>query len=165
MIWLMGIACLAFGVIIGVGFAGKLNASPSRIQDLENKIQQLNDTHSDYREGVSEHFGMTAELIQHMTESYREVYQHLAMGAQELCSPEVANKLLPAGSDDVFETREIEQETDPNPPKDYAAKEDPDQKGALAEDFGLEKSVTDTETEPSTLTASTTVPETAEQNS
>jgi len=167
MIWLMGIACLAFGVVIGVGFAGKLNASPSRIQDLENRIQQLNDTHSEYREGVSEHFGMTAELIQHMTESYREVYQHLAMGAQELCSTEVANKLLPAGSDDVFETREIEQNADLNPPKDYAAKEDPDQIGALAEDFGLEKSLPDTDAELASTAASTSAPvaETAEQNS
>ena len=83
---------------------------------------------------------MTAELVQHMTESYKEVYQHLATGAQDLCSIEVASKLLPASTDAVFDTNSvIEESSGLLPPKDYAAKQNPEQKGALAEDFGLDK--------------------------
>lgn len=140
MIWLVAVGCLAVGVVIGVVFASRMNTSPSRVQELENQIRHLKESHVEYRDNVSDHFSMTAELVQHMTESYKEVYQHLATGAQDLCPSEVASKLLPADSDAVFETTATEEETSGLiPPKDYAAKQDPEQKGALAEDFGLEK--------------------------
>lgn len=141
MIWLIAIGCLAIGVIIGVVFTSRLNTSPARVQELENQIRTLKETHSDYRENVSDHFSMTAELFQHMTESYKEVYQHLATGAQDLCSNEVASKLLPTKTDSVFENSadEDEETSGLNPPKDYATKQKPGQKGALAEDFGIDK--------------------------
>jgi uncharacterized membrane-anchored protein YhcB (DUF1043 family) len=141
-IWLVGIGCLAGGIVVGVVFAGRLNLSASRIEALEKQILDLKEGHTDYRNNVSDHFGMTAELVQHMTESYREVYQHLATGAQDLCSNEVARKLLPAESGSVFENNGNEEPSGLNPPKDYAAKQNPEQKGALAEDFGLDKSNT-----------------------
>ena len=141
MIWLTAIGCLAVGMVIGVAFASRMNTSPSRVQELENQIRDLKESHHDYRDSVSDHFNMTAELVHHMTESYREVYQHLATGAQDLCTAEVAGKLLPTSSDAVFETKQEEEEvTGLNPPKDYATKQDPEQKGALAEDFGISKS-------------------------
>ncbi len=141
MIWLAAIGGLAVGVVIGVVFASHLNTNPSRVRELENQIRDLKDNSNNYRDSVSDHFSMTAELVQHMTESYKEVYQHLATGAQELCSQEVASKLLPASSDAVFENNDNNEEsTGLIPPKDYAAKQNPDQKGALSEDFGLDKS-------------------------
>ena len=139
MVWLIGIACLALGVVAGVAFASRLNNSPSRVRELETQIRSLEQSHEQYKGDVSDHFSGTGELIQQMTESYKSVYQHLALGAQDLCSGEVANKLLPAGSDAVFENS-TEKESGISPPKDYAAKQKPDQKGALAEDFGLDKS-------------------------
>ena len=102
-----------------------------------------------YRDNVSDHFSLTADLVQHMTESYREVYQHLASGAQDLCSNEVASKLLPAGSDAVFNSDESSETTGGlNPPKDYAVKLDPSQKGALSEEFGINKSISHNEEGP-----------------
>lgn len=125
---------------MGVLTAGRLYASSSRVKELEGQIHQLKENHREYKDSVSDHFGMTAELIQHLTESYREVYQHLAAGAQDLCSAEVANKLLPADSDAVFETAAAQDENNElSPPRDYAAKQSPDQKGALSEEFGIEK--------------------------
>ncbi|MEX0963606.1 MAG: DUF1043 family protein [Pseudohongiellaceae bacterium] len=149
MIWLTAIACLAVGVVIGVVFSSRLNSSASRVQELENQIREIKDSHHSYRDNVSDHFSMTADLVQHMTESYREVYQHLASGAQDLCSDEVASKLLPAGSDAVFESsEETESAGSLNPPKDYAAKQNPGQKGALSEEFGINKSISHNEEEP-----------------
>ncbi len=140
MIWLTAFGALAVGIILGLVIATRLNVSPSKIKDLESQIRQLKDSHSEYRDSVSDHFGMTAELVQHMTESYRDVYQHLASGAQDLCSGEVASKLLPADSDAVFDTAHYSEEPNPiAPPRDYAAKQSPDQKGALSEDFGIDK--------------------------
>ena len=106
---------------------------------MEKQIKSLEQSNEQFKDDVSDHFNVTAELIQQMTESYKDVYQHLALGAQDLCSGEVAGKLLPAGSDAVFENN-AEEETGFSPPKDYAAKQKPDQTGALAEDFGLNKS-------------------------
>lgn len=140
MIWLVAIACLAVGIIIGVVFAGRRNTSPSHVHELENQIRSLKENHSDYKDSVSDHFSMAVELVQHMTESYKEVYQHLATGAQDLCSLEVTSKLLPASIDAVFDSNNNSDEARGLlPPKDYAAKQNPDQKGALAEDFGLDK--------------------------
>lgn len=148
MIWLTAVACLIVGVVIGVIFSGRLNSSASRVVELENQIRDLKDNHLTYRDNVSDHFSMTADLVQHMTESYREVYQHLASGAQDLCSNDVASKLLPAGSDAVFESSEESETTSGlNPPKDYAAKQDPTQKGALSEEFGINKSIGQNEEE------------------
>ena len=141
MIWLAAIAALAVGIVIGVVFASRLNTSPSRVHELENQIRNLKENHIEYEDSVSDHFSMTAELVQHMTESYKEVYQHLATGAQDLCSIEVASKLLPASTDAVFDSNSANEESSGLlPPKDYAAKQNPEQKGALAEDFGLDKS-------------------------
>lgn len=139
MIWIVGAVSLIAGVLIGGAFANKLNIRPSRVQELEKEIRDLKDGQLQYQDSVSDHFSMTAELVQHMTESYKEVYQHLATGAQDLCSAEVASKLLPAGRDAVFETSNEQEDNSVLPPKDYAAKQDPDQKGALSEDFGLNK--------------------------
>ena len=75
-----------------------------------------------------------------MTDSYKDVYQHLATGAQELCSGEVANKLLPASSEAVFGlTLGNDNDGELQAPKDYAPRQNPSRSGALSEDFGLEK--------------------------
>ena len=138
--WLFGLVGLALGLVVGILAAGRLNVNPTRVRELEAEIRQLKDNHSDYRDSVSDHFSITAELVQQMTESYRDVYQHLASGAQDLCTSEVAGKLLPAESDAVFETKSNPEDHGALiPPRDYAAKQSPDQKGALAEDFGIEK--------------------------
>ena len=140
MIWLTGIGCLALGVILGVLFSKRAGVNSTRIKELESQIIAMEERHEQYKGDVSEHFDVSSELIQQLTQSYRDVYQHLAMGAQDLCTAEVANKMLPVGSDAVFEAAAPKEETIGfTPPKDYAAKADPEQKGALSEDFGLEK--------------------------
>ena len=48
-------------------------------------VAQLKQDFDDYKEGVNEHFSQTAELFKDLTEKYRDVYTHLANGADELC--------------------------------------------------------------------------------
>ena len=141
MTWIIVASSLLAGVVIGLLIGGKLSANPSRVKELEAQLREAKETDRRYRDNVSDHFSMTADLVHHMTESYRDVYQHLASGAQDLCSGEVASKLLPANSDAVFDTANSSEEPNPiAPPRDYAAKQSPDQKGALSEDFGIDKS-------------------------
>lgn len=140
MIWLTGIGCLALGIFLGVIFSRRSGENTTRIKELESQIIAIEERHEQYKGDVSEHFGVTSELVQQLTKSYRDVYQHLAMGAQDLCTTEVANRMLPVGADAVFDAAAPREEAIGfTPPKDYAAKADPDQKGALSEDFGLEK--------------------------
>lgn len=136
MLWLTGIVCLAVGLVAGVLIAKRISGSnPARVSELETRVQELQRHHAQYRDDVSDHFNTTAELVQQMTESYRDVYQHLAGGAQDLCSEDVASKLLPATEQSMFyhiDDAALE------PPKDYAPKKAPGQSGALAENFGLD---------------------------
>lgn len=138
MVWLIGIGGLALGMVLGAILTNRLNNSPSRVRELEGQVRALEQRHEQYKDDVSDHFNVTAELIQQMTQSYKDVYQHLATGAQDLCSTEVANRLLPTGRDAVFDAHP-EEFVGLGPPKDYAAKASPEQKGALSERFGLNK--------------------------
>jgi uncharacterized protein len=137
MIWLTGIVCLVVGVVAGLLIAPRLsNNSPSKIEELETKIQELQRHHADYRDHVSEHFSATADLVHNMTESYRDVYQHLARGAQDLCNDDVAGKLLPPADQRMFSGPDSDTV---EPPKDYAPRREGNQSGALSEGFGLER--------------------------
>jgi uncharacterized membrane-anchored protein YhcB (DUF1043 family) len=140
MLWLTGIACLAVGSALGFLLAKKTNtSSPAKISELEQQLLELQRVHARYKEEVSEHFSTTADLVQQMTDSYKDIYQHLATGAQDLCSGEVANKLLPTSPQSMFGISATDSDIDLQVPKDYAPRQNPNQSGALSEGFGLEK--------------------------
>ncbi|MEX1196645.1 MAG: DUF1043 family protein [Pseudohongiellaceae bacterium] len=158
---LIAIGSLTAGVIIGAVATYRFSStSPVKVRQLEQQIEDLQQTHKTYRENVSTHFNTTAELIQQMTESYKDVYRHLASGAQTLCDHEVADKMLPAGERDRLFREEGEDSTatgetddaktggdgpdaEPEPPRDYADRSSGG--GALSEDYGLGKSGTGSE--------------------
>ena len=137
-IWFLVIGSLAVGIVIGITFTRRLGTDAIRVQQLEEKLESMSESHMEYRNNVSEHFNMTSELINQMTDSYKKVYGHLAIGAQDLCSDQVAEKLLPLQPDAVFEDETVSSNQNQiEAPKDYATKSNPSQVGALSEDFGL----------------------------
>ena len=137
-IWFLVIGSLAVGIVIGITFTRRLGTDAIRVQQLEEKLESMSESHMEYRNNVSEHFNMTSELINQMTDSYKKVYGHLAIGAQDLCSDQVAEKLLPLQPDAVFEDETVSSNQNQiEAPKDYATKSNPNQVGALSEDFGL----------------------------
>ena len=139
-IWLVAIGCLAIGLVAGIALSSRFGSNSSRIKELEGRIKSAMEFHEEYQDSVSDHFEVTSKLIDQMTKKYKEVYEHLAIGAQELCSTEVAKKLLPIESDAVFEQDHSDKDATPlDVPKDYVAKSDPDQAGALSESFSLKK--------------------------
>ena len=144
-IWFIAIGCLAVGIVIGTAFTRQLGSQAARVKELEEKIERMIESHEEYRENVSQHFDVTSVLINQMTGKYKEVYEHLASGAQDLCSTEVAEKLLPIQSDAVFEKETTSNEpVQIDAPKDYATKSDPGQTGALSENFGLQRTKVNT---------------------
>ena len=137
-IWFITIGSLATGIVIGIAFTKRLGTDAIRVQHLEEKLESLSESHAEYRNNVSEHFNMTSELINQMTDSYKKVYGHLAIGAQDLCSDQVAEKLLPLQPDAMFENETVRNNRDQiEAPKDYATKSNPAQIGTLSEGFGL----------------------------
>ena len=139
-IWLIAIGCFAVGLVAGIALANSFGSNSAHIKELEGKIESTMEFHEEYQNSVSDHFEVTSKLIDQMTKKYKEVYEHLAIGAQDLCSTEVAKKLLPTESDAVFEQDHSDKDTTPlDVPKDYVAKSDPDQAGALSESFSLKK--------------------------
>lgn len=137
-IWFIVIGSLAVGIVIGIAFTRRLGTDAIRIQQLEEKLESMSESHTEYRTNVSEHFNMTSELINQMTDSYKKVYEHLASGAQDLCSDQVAEKLLPLQSDAMFENETVgTNQNQIEVPKDYAIKTNPEQIGTLSEGFGL----------------------------
>ena len=139
-IWFIAIGSLSVGIVIGIAFTKRLGTDAARVQHLEEKLESMSESHLEYRNNVSEHFNVTSGLISQMTNNYKKVYDHLAIGAQDLCSNQVAEKLLPLESDAIFEnevTNNNQNQIDA--PKDYATKANPAQVGALSEDFGLKK--------------------------
>ena len=137
-IWLIAIGSLAVGIVIGIAFTRRLGSDAIRLQHLEEKLESMSESHMEYRNNVSEHFNTTSELINQMTDSYKKVYGHLAIGAQDLCSDQVAEKLLPLQPDAMFESETVNSNQNQiDAPKDYATKSNPNQVGTLSEDFGL----------------------------
>ena len=137
-IWFLVIGSLAVGIVIGITFTRRLGTDAIRVQQLEEKLESMSESHIEYRNNVSEHFNTTSELINQMTDSYKKVYGHLAMGAQDLCSDQVAEKLLPLQPDAMFEGETVSgNQNQIEAPKDYATKSNPSQVGALSEEFGL----------------------------
>ena len=85
-----------------------------------------------------EHFSNTATLLNTLTESYRDVHNHMAMGASTLCQGQgpVALEKISSAPDAAEIPAEL---ADVQPPLDYAPKSSPNETGMLNEEFGLER--------------------------
>ena len=59
-------------------------------------VKELAEEKEAYQDQVVEHFKTTAELLNEMTDKYRDVYRHMAEGAQNLASTESAGPALAA---------------------------------------------------------------------
>jgi len=75
-------------VIIAIAgfFAGRYFApNQQEINDLNNQLAEKDAEHQKYREQVAEHVAGSARKFNKITQEYRELYEHLATGAHDLC--------------------------------------------------------------------------------
>jgi len=84
-IWVIGVTGLLLGILVGSIATYLVTARNRRTHQLQQELNQLRERFTDYRDQVTQHFMRTSELVQEMTRSYRDVYEHLASGAQDLC--------------------------------------------------------------------------------
>jgi len=83
---LVAIFCLILGVVCGLLFGRATNAPLQETQKLKDSLNQVQSEFDIYKAEVTQHFTKTAELVNSMTDNYRNVHTHLAGGAQTLCT-------------------------------------------------------------------------------
>ena len=80
------IGLLLIAVAVAGFFAGRIFApNQQEIKDLNNQLAEKEVAHQEYREQVAEHMAGSARKFSKVTQEYRELYEHLATGAQDLC--------------------------------------------------------------------------------
>ncbi|QSP94514.1 YhcB family protein [Marinobacter salinisoli] len=132
---LAAVAALIVGIVIGVIVGRSGQGTTLRQRRAEQQIEELRNEYTRYQAQVNEHFMESAHLLRRFNDTYRDINQHMARGANRLCNDDewmeelgedAARKRLEGLSDDGVEA-----------PRDYAPKTDPKASGTLAEDFGL----------------------------
>ncbi|MGY3023651.1 uncharacterized membrane-anchored protein YhcB (DUF1043 family) [Pseudomonas lurida] len=92
LVWLLPTLALVAGVAIGFLVARLLpNAAPNRTQRQLDDIQERFDS---YQNEVVTHFNSTATLVKKLTQSYQEVQDHLADGANRLALDDITRQRL-----------------------------------------------------------------------
>lgn len=132
-----GLALLIIGLGLGMLLGRRSSPQSQKNREVERKLDQVLQDKKAYEDEVVEHFTDTAQLLNSLTQSYREVHNQLAKGAAELCQgegPVIAGRL--EGSREEPETPS--QLAEVQAPLDYAPKTSPDEKGMLNESFGLD---------------------------
>jgi uncharacterized membrane-anchored protein YhcB (DUF1043 family) len=162
---------LVYVLFIGI-FAGGLLGfwigqwAGGRTSGNTGALKQAQQDLADYKKEVETHFEETAGLVNKMTESYRDVYKHLANGAKTLCADEAKAIAIAANmAPQLAEVKKPEPEAQKEPqaeatppvqnevteakaefvePRDYAPKK-PNEEGTLSESYSLKKENAKTE--------------------
>ena len=91
LIFVISVCVIAF-------FIGRLTSKERKDKKrLEMELEESREELKNYRSEVTSHFQGTAHKFNALTENYRNIYEHLACGAQSLCdksdAPELMNEL------------------------------------------------------------------------
>ncbi len=120
------LAGVALGAI-GIGYArGKWLGG-----GIEQRLHQAETELQHYQRDVAEHFAHTSQLVNNLTQAYRDVHEHLANGALKLATPAISKQILDAANSDASLHEQPLQ-----PPRDWAPRA-PGSKGTLSDDYGL----------------------------
>jgi len=127
------------GCAIGVLIVRSNNPKQHQTRDLEQRLQQAEEKLGDYQQEVNEHFAQTSQLVNGLTQSYKDVHEYLANSALKLTDPAISQRMLEAAKGNLNEDEELNlDESNFEMPKDWAPKA-PGQTGALSEEYGLKE--------------------------
>jgi uncharacterized membrane-anchored protein YhcB (DUF1043 family) len=136
-------AALVFGCLVGIFLTRTLSSQEQKARDLESKLKYSEDKLTQYQQEVTQHFAQTANLVNNLTQSYKDVHDHLASDALKFANVDISRQLLKSSeANDILSAPDID-ENEVHIPKDWAPKS-PGVKGTLSENFGLDDSQEDT---------------------
>ncbi len=105
----------------GIGFLlgrkGRSNAT--------SKLEETRAEFDDYRRDVTRHFDQTAQQFQTIGQQYRDLYEHMAKGAESFCIPTEPGSALPFSTQTRLPTDIEEAETVIGETPEFAADEQP----------------------------------------
>lgn len=134
---LTGLICALGGAVAGVLLNRTLQPQQQQNRELEQRLQQAEQKLNDYQSEVTEHFAQTSQLVNNLTQSYKDVHEHLANSALKLTSADISRQMLEAGDGKLLAEGDIElSEENVQPPRDWAPKA-VGETGALSEEYGL----------------------------
>ncbi len=106
-------------------------------RDLEQRLHEAENTLQSYQRDVADHFAQTSQLVNNLTQSYRDVHEHLANSALKLATPAISRQILASANTTLLsEEKTYINEQNFEPPRDWAPKPQ-GAKGTLSEDYGL----------------------------
>ncbi len=108
----MGFA-IVFGIGGGTGFFISRQIKDKRTLELEEKLAAARNELTGYRGDVNQHFLKTSLLLGKLTNNYREVYEHLAIGAQKLCNEKPNTPKLDLPDTKILPSMEITEDDTP----------------------------------------------------
>lgn len=108
-------------------------------RELEQRLYEAENTLQSYQRDVAEHFAQTSQLVNNLTQSYRDVHEHLANSALKLATPAISRQILESANATLLGTEKtyINEQTF-EPPRDWAPKA-AGTKGTLSDDYGLDE--------------------------
>lgn len=145
---LIAVAAVAVvvGCLIGALLGRSLSPQQQKAKALESQLAETKEQLKDYQQEVTEHFAETAKLVNSLTQSYKDVHEHLATNALKLANVDISRQLL-SNSDsestpaDAASTNTSDENFEP--PRDWAPKA-PGSEGTLSESYGLKEEYSET---------------------
>lgn len=126
------ITTFIIGGLLSLLLTRSFSSSEQKTRTLESRLEEAEHSLANYQQEVTEHFAETAQLVNNLTQNYKEVHEHLAGSALKLANVDISRQLLSTNPDDDGNELNINEETF-QPPKDWAPSE-----GTLSEDYGLD---------------------------
>lgn len=130
---IVGATAFIIGYLLSLLLTKSLSPSEKKSRTLETRLKETEEKLNDYQQEVTDHFAQTAQLVNNLTQNYKEVHEHLAGSALKLANVDISRQLLDSGVNDS-QTDLGDSEKGFQPPKDWAPGE-----GALSEGYGLDK--------------------------
>jgi uncharacterized membrane-anchored protein YhcB (DUF1043 family) len=145
---LVAVCAFVAGAIVALKVFRPTNQKTSDTLELQGKLDKSNQQLKLYQQEISEHFITVSHLTANITQSYKQIHEHLASSAIRLASPEIGRQLLKSGGANLSlhdaEGNPLVNMEDIQAPKDYAPKVPG---GVLSEEYGLVESENEENTE------------------
>ena len=98
---IVAVLMLVLGCVLGVLLARTASfqqGQQRKSRMLEAKLQEAEKELARYQQEVTDHFAQTAALVNNLTQSYREVHEHLVTNALKLANVDISRQLLSDGT-------------------------------------------------------------------
>lgn len=93
MMWIIVVVAVMVAAVAGFFVGRAYGSAGRRVAALEQEVTQHKDTLNHYKQEVKEHFDHTATLFVSMAGSYKELFEHLSKGYENLADGSVRNLL------------------------------------------------------------------------